>query len=134
MWSTKLTRSFLQLLVSCCFYLILIIICLIQFADTSLNCYTYILILVLIIEWWRSINYFKTINGELALFEYIHQIYWHKQRWHLMRKPLLLRYVVILNLKSCRDGKRRVLFLMIDNLTPNDWRTLHYHLKQIDLS
>jgi len=108
-----------------------------QFYSVSryiLNCYIYILILVLIVEWWRSVNYFRTINGELALFDYIHQIYWHKQRWHLMRKPLLLRYVVILNLKSCRDGKRRVLFLMIDNLTPNDWRTLHYHLKQIDLS
>lgn len=134
MWSTKLTPSLLQFLSASCFYLILIILCLLQLAHTSLNSYTFILILILIIEWWRSICYFKTIKGEFALFEYIHQIYWYKQRWYLTRKPLLLRYIIIINLKSRRSGKRRTLFLMIDNLAPNDWRTLRYHFKKIDLS
>ena len=134
MWSTNLTPSLLHFLSASCFYLILLISCLIQLAHTSLNCYTFILNLILIIEWWRSICYFKTIKGELALFESIHQIYWHKQRWYLMRKPLLLRYMMIINLKSRHNGKKQVLFLMIDNLAPNDWRTLRYHFKNIDLS
>ena len=133
MWSTKLTPSLLQYLSATCFYVILIIACLVQLAHTELNSYTFILILILIIEWWRSICYFKTIQGEFALFENIYQIYWHKQRWYLMRQPLLLRYIMIINLRSRRNGKRRVLFLMIDNLTPNDWRTLRYHFKNIDL-
>lgn len=51
-----------------------------------------------------------------------------------MRKPLLLRYMMIIDLKSRHNGKRQVLFLMIDNLAPNDWRTLRYHFKKIDLA
>jgi uncharacterized membrane protein len=134
MWSTTLTPSLLHFLSSTTFYLLLMITCLVQLAHTSLNCYTFIFIFILIIEWWRTICYFKTIKGEFTLFDVTHQIYWHKQRWYLMRKPLMLRYIMIINLKSRHDGKRRVLFLMIDNLEPNDWRTLRYHLKNIDLS
>jgi len=113
MWSTNLTPSLLHFLSASCFYLILLISCLIQLAHTSLNCYTFILNLILIIEWWRSICYFKTIKGELALFESIHQIYWHKQRWYLMRKPLLLRYMMIINLKSRHNGKNAYLVKLL---------------------
>ncbi|OCG24253.1 hypothetical protein A9G11_04030 [Gilliamella sp. wkB108] len=134
MWSTTLTISYQQVMMLCVFYLVLIILSWILLADTSLNCYTFIIILLLVIEWWRSISYCRTIKGELALFHYIHQIYWHKQRWYLMQKPLLLRYMIILNLKSRRNGKRHTLFLMIDSICPCDWRTLHYYLRQIDLT
>lgn len=134
MWSTQLNISCLQICISTAFYLLLTCASLIIFANTALNAYTFIIVLLLTIQWWRSICYFRTIKGELALFDYIHQIYWHNQRWHIMRKPLLFRYVIILNLKSRHDGKRHTLFLMVDNLMPNDWRTLHYHLNIIDLS
>lgn len=134
MWSIQLNISYLQLSMSTVFYLLLTCTSLIIFANTALNAYTFVIVLLLIIQWWRSICYFRTIKGELALFDYIQQIYWHNQRWHIMRKPLLFRYVIILNLKSRHDGKRRTLFLMVDNLMPNDWRTLHYHLNIIDLS
>lgn len=134
MWSIQLNISYLQLSMSTVFYLLLTCTSLIIFANTALNAYTFVIVLLLITQWWRSICYFRTIKGELALFDYIHQIYWHNQRWHIMRKPLLFRYVIILNLKSRHDGKRHTLFLMVDNLMPNDWRTLHYHLNIIDLS
>lgn len=133
MWSTQLTVSYLLLVISSIFYLILIILCLVLLADTYLNAFTMILVLVLIIEWWRSFHYLHTIKGELALFHYIHQIYWHKQRWYIMRKPLLFRYLIILNLKSRRNGNRQTLLIMIDSMQPDNWRTLHYYLKQLEL-
>ncbi|MWP62571.1 protein YgfX [Gilliamella sp. Pas-s25] len=134
MWSIKLSISKLQLLISTLFYSMLMMLCLVLFANTSLNSYTFIIIILLIIEWWRSICYFNTIKNEFALFHYINQIYWHKQRWYLMYKPLILRYVIILNLKSRHDGKRCTLLLMADNLQPNDWRTLRFYLKQIEFT
>ncbi|OCG07668.1 hypothetical protein A9G13_05475 [Gilliamella sp. wkB178] len=133
MWSTQLTVSYLLLVISSIFYLTLIILCLVLLADTYLNAFTMILVLVLIIEWWRSFHYLHTIKGELALFHYIHQIYWHKQRWYIMRKPLLFRYLIILNLKSRRNGNRQTLLIMIDSMQPDNWRTLHYYLKQLEL-
>ncbi|OCG22530.1 protein YgfX [Gilliamella apicola] len=134
MWSIKLSISKLQLLISTLFYSMLITLCLVMFANTSLNSYTFIIIILLIIEWWRCACYFKTIKGEFALFHYINQIYWHKQRWYLMHKPLIFRYIVILNLKSRHNGKRCTLLLMIDNLQSNDWRTLRFYLKQIQFT
>ncbi|WP_081303145.1 protein YgfX [Gilliamella apicola] len=134
MWSIKLSISKLQLLISTLFYSMLMMLCLVMFANTSLNSYTFIIIILLIIEWWRSICYFKTIKNEFALFHYINQIYWHKQRWYLMYKPLIFRYVIILKLKSRHDGKCCTLLLMVDNLQPNDWRTLRFYLKQIDFT
>lgn len=133
MWSTQLTVSYLLLVISSIFYLTLIILCLVLLADTYLNAFTMILVLVLIIEWWRSFHYLHTIKGELALFHYIHQIYWHKQRWYIIRKPLLFRYLIILNLKSRRNGNRQTLLIMIDSMQPDNWRTLHYYLKQLEL-
>lgn len=133
MWSTKLTNSYQQIAIFSIFYLMLVILCLLQFAHTTLNSYTFIVTLILVIEWFRALRYCKTIKGEFALFHHINQIYWHKQRWYLLRKPLLLRYMIILNLQSRHNGKRCTLLLMTDHLIPNDWRTLRYYLFQIKL-
>lgn len=134
MWSTKLKQSYLQIIISSSFYLLLIMASLFLFADTSFNAYTFVVIILLIVEWWRSLSYFQTITGELALFHHINQIYWHNQRWHLMRKPLILRYSLFLNLKSRRTGQHCTLFLMSDNLTTRDWRILRYYLYQLDFN
>ena len=133
MWSIKLSISRIQLLISTLFYSVLIALCLVMFANTSLNCYTFVIILLLIIEYWHCLCYLKTIKGEFALFHFINQIYWHKQRWYLIHKPLIFRYIIILNLKSRHNGKRCTLLLMVDNLQPNYWRTLRFYLKQIEL-
>lgn len=134
MWSTKLNQSYLQIIISSSFYLFLMMTSLFLIADTHLNSYTFIVVVLLIIEWWRSICYFQTITGELALFHHINQIYWHNQRWYLMHRPLILRYIILLNLKSRRTGHRCTLFLITNNLKPDDWRTLRYYLYQIDLT
>ncbi|WP_081301535.1 protein YgfX [Gilliamella sp. Fer1-1] len=134
MWSIKLNVSKLQLMISTLFYSILMMLCLVMFANTSLNTYTFIILILLIIQWWHSLCYFKTIKGEFVLFHTINQIYWHKQRWYLMHTPLIFRYVIILNLKSRHDGKHCTLLLMADNLQANDWRTLRFYLKQVDLT
>lgn len=134
MWNTNLSISYQQILILCFFYLVLIILSWVLLTNTTLNSYIFIIILLLVIEWWHSIRYCQTIKGELALFHYIHQIYWQNQRWYLIRKPLLLRYMIILNLKSRRNGKRQTLFLMVDSICPSDWRTLRYYLCQIDLT
>lgn len=134
MWRTKLTISCQQIIILSICYLIIIVECLLKFADTLLNNYTFIILLFLIIDWWRSICCCKKIKGEFALFHYINQIYWYKQRWYLRRNPLILRYIIILNLQSRRTNKQQTLFLMSDNFSPNDWRTLRYYLYQIKLT
>lgn len=134
MWRTKLTLSFQQITIISISYLIIVIGCLLKFSNTLLNDYTFIILLILIIEWWRSICYCKKIKGEFVVFHYINQIYWYKQRWYLRRNPLILRYIIILNLQSRRTNKRHTLFLMSDNFSPNDWRTLRYYLYQIRLT
>ncbi|OCG32061.1 hypothetical protein A9G34_02010 [Gilliamella sp. Choc4-2] len=121
-------------MLSSSFYLFLILISLILFADTTLNSYTFIVMPLLIVEWWRSICYCQMIKGELAIFHHIRQIYWYNQRWYLVRKPLIFRYVVILNLRSRRNSQRRTLFLMFDSISPDDWRTLRYYLYQIEFN
>lgn len=134
MWRTKLTISGQQIIILSICYLIIIVECLLKFADTLLNNYTFIILLFLIIDWWRSISCCKKIKGEFALFHYINQIYWYNQRWYLRRNPLILRYIIILNLRSRRTNKQHTLFLMSDNFSPNDWRTLRYYLYQIKLT
>lgn len=134
MWRTKLTISGQQIIILSICYLIIIVECLLKFADTLLNNYTFIILLFLIIDWWRSICCCKKVIGEFALFHYINQIYWYKQRWYLRRNPLILRYIIILNLQSRRTNKQHTLFLMSDNFSPNDWRTLRYYLYQIKLT
>ncbi|MWP47610.1 protein YgfX [Gilliamella sp. Pas-s27] len=134
MWSTQLSISKQQLCIATLFYTVLITLCLVLFANTAFNYCTSVIIPLLIIEWWRCLHYLKIIKSEFALFHYINQIYWHKQRWHIMHKPLIFRYVVILNLKSRRNGKNGTLWLMVDNLQPNDWRTLRFYLKQIEFT
>lgn len=134
MWQTTLTVSYKQLILIFCFYLILNILLLVQLANTALTLFSSIFSLLLTLEWWRSFCYCRTIKGEFAIFHHINQIYWHHQRWYFMRRPLLLRYVIILNLKSRRDGKRKTLFLMNDSFHHNDWRTLHYYLRLIELN
>ncbi|MBI0029630.1 hypothetical protein H3S75_00050 [Gilliamella sp. B14384G15] len=134
MWRTKLTISGQQIIILSICYLIIIVECLLKFSDTLLNNYTFIILLFLIIDWWRSISCCKKIKGEFALFHYINQIYWYNQRWYLRRNPLILRYIIILNLRSRRTNKQHTLFLMSDNFSPNDWRTLRYYLYQIKLT
>lgn len=134
MWRTKLTISRQQIIILSIFYLIIVVKCLLKFANTLLNNYTFIILLFLIIDWWRSICCCKKVKGEFALFHYINQIYWYKQRWYLRRNPLILRYIIILNLQSRRTNKQHTLFLMSDNFSPNDWRTLRYYLYQIRLT
>ncbi|MFQ1055499.1 protein YgfX [Gilliamella apicola] len=134
MWRTKLTISRQQIIILSIFYLIIVVECSLKFADTLLNNYTFIILLFLIIDWWRSICCCKKVKGEFALFHYINQIYWYKQRWYLRRNPLILRYIIILNLQSRRTNKQHTLFLMSDNFSPNDWRTLRYYLYQIRLT
>ena len=134
MWRTKLTISGQQIIILSICYLIIIVECLLKFADTLLNNYTFIILLFLIIDWWRSISCCKKVKGEFALFHYINQIYWYNQRWYLRRNPLILRYIIILNLRSRRTNKQHTLFLMSDNFSPNDWRTLRYYLYQIKLT
>ncbi|MDF7667887.1 protein YgfX [Orbaceae bacterium ESL0727] len=127
MWQTRLMTSYRQLILTCCFYFLLMIITLWQFSNSELDWPIVILILLLVLEWWRSLRYVLAIKGEFVLFHVIDQIYWHHQRWYLIRKPLLLRYFIIINLKSRKNGKKRTLFLMFDSLHADDWRTLNYY-------
>lgn len=131
MWRTTLSFSFLPIIFSTSFYFILIYMITIQLYTTFMDSFSFIIVFLLLLEWWRSLKYFFTIKGEFALFRYINQIYWHQQRWFLVYKPLIFHSVMILNLKSRRNDKHQVLFLIRKNFSKDGWRELRYHLHQI---
>lgn len=131
MWRTELVNSKKQYrLLTVCYGLLLIIV-INAFANTLLDNMSFIAVIVLILEWWKGCCYFKSIRGELALFYPQNELYWHRQRWLIVKTPLFFRYGVIIHLVSRRNAKKRVLFLMDDSFSTEDWRSLHYFLRYI---
>ena len=100
------------------------------FYQTQLDSFTMLAVMLLVIEWWRALRYFMTIRGELALFYDIKQLYWSRQRWYVVKPPLYLYFLVVINLQSIRNGKQQLLILIFNNLTYRDWRSLNYYLRQ----
>lgn len=128
MWHTELTPSAKQYYLVSLLYSLLLIAAIYSFIDTIFDNVTFIIVIVLVIEWWRACCYFKTIRGELALFYEQNQLYWSRQRWTITN-TIFFRYAVIVHLVSQRNAKKRVLFLMDDSLSCEDWRSLNYFLR-----
>lgn len=112
------------------FYVTLLITLMMTFYQTQLDSFTMLAVMLLVIEWWRALRYFMTIRGELALFYDIKQLYWSRQRWYVVKPPLYLYFLVVINLQSIRNGKQQLLILIFNNLTYQDWRSLNYYLRQ----
>lgn len=130
MWHSELKLSLKQYLVVSILYASLIITVMGLFFQTCLDWLSMPAVIALLIDWWRAACYFSKMHGELALFYDIRQLYWARQRWYVYQKPLFLYYFVIISIQSKRNGNCRVLFLSNDNLSPQDWRSLHYFLRQ----
>lgn len=130
MWRTELACSCKQIILISVFYFTLLVLMIMLFQHTYLDSVSFIGVIILAFEWWRACRYSKKMRGELALFYDINQLYWSKQRWYVVKKPLFLRYAVVIHLESKRNGQKRVLFLMDDNISYQDWRSLHYFLRQ----
>jgi len=130
MWRTELINSAKQYLLIIAFYSFFIIILVTALADTDLDFLSTIFVLLLIFEWWQGYCYCKTIRRELAIFYDINQLYFDRQCWLIVKKPLFFRYAVIINIISIRNGEPRVLWLMDDSFSTQDWRSLNYFLRQ----
>ncbi|WP_392562044.1 protein YgfX [Orbus sturtevantii] len=113
------------------FYSIFSIVLIIQLADTYLDFLSPAGLLLLIFEWWRGCCYHKTIRRELAIFYDSNELYFARQRWVIVKRPLFFRYAVIINIISIRSGKQQTLWLMDDSFSRQDWRSLHYFLRQL---
>lgn len=130
MWNSQLKVSQNHFMAVSLFYVILLITLMMTFYQTQLDTFTMLAVLLLVIEWWRALRYFMTIRGELALFYDIKQLYWSRQRWYVVKPPLYLYFLVVINLQSIRNGKQQLLILIFNNLTYRDWRSLNYYLRQ----
>lgn len=130
MWNSQLKVSQNHFMAVSLFYVILLITLMMTFYQTQLDTFTMLAVLLLVIEWWRALRYFMTIRGELALFYDIKQLYWSRQRWYVVKPPLYLYFLVVINLQSIRNGKQQLLILIFNNLTNQDWRSLNYYLRQ----
>ncbi|WP_392560073.1 protein YgfX [Orbus mooreae] len=128
MWRAELINSVKQRYLVTLFYLLLIMALMHNLADTILDDLLFVLIILVIYQWWKGICYLKTIRGELALFYHKNQLYWSRQRWDIVKPPLFFRYAIIIHLISKRNRKKRVLFLMDDSFNCQDWHSLHYFL------
>lgn len=130
MWNSQLKVSQNHFMAVSLFYVILLITLMMTFYQTQLDSFTMLAVMLLVIEWWRALRYFMTIRGELALFYDIKQLYWSRQRWYVVKPPLYLYFLVVINLQSIRNGKQQLLILIFNNLTYQDWRSLNYYLRQ----
>ena len=130
MWNSQLKVSQNHFMAVSLFYIILLITLMMTFYQTQLDSFTMLAVMLLVIEWWRALRYFMTIRGELALFYDIKQLYWSRQRWYVVKPPLYLYFLVVINLQSIRNGKQQLLILIFNNLTNQDWRSLNYYLRQ----
>ncbi|WP_276898491.1 protein YgfX [Frischella perrara] len=130
MWNSQLKVSQNHFMAVSLFYVILLITLMMTFYQTQLDTFTMLAVLLLVIEWWRALRYFMMIRGELALFYDIKQLYWSRQRWYVVKPPLYLYFLVVINLQSIRNGKQQLLILIFNNLTYRDWRSLNYYLRQ----
>lgn len=130
MWNSQLKVSQNHFMAVSLFYVILLITLMMTFYQTQLDTFTMLAVLLLVLEWWRALRYFMMIRGELALFYDIKQLYWSRQRWYVVKPPLYLYFLVVINLQSIRNGKQQLLILIINNLTYQDWRSLNYYLRQ----
>lgn len=130
MWNSQLKVSQNYFMAVSLFYIILLITLMMTFYQTQLDSFTMLAVMLLVIEWWRALRYFMTIRGELALFYDIKQLYWFRQRWYVVKPPLYLYFLVVINLQSIRNGKQQLLILIFNNLTYQDWRSFNYYLRQ----
>lgn len=130
MWNSQLKVSQNYFMAVSLFYVILLITLMMTFYQTQLDTFTMLAVLLLVLEWWRALRYFMMIRGELALFYDIKQLYWSRQRWYVVKPPLYLYFLVVINLQSIRNGKQQLLILIFNNLTNQDWRSLNYYLRQ----
>lgn len=130
MWNSQLKVSQNHFMAVSLFYVILLITLMMTFYQTQLDTFTMLAALLLVLEWWRALRYFMMIRGELALFYDNKQLYWSRQRWYVVKPPLYLYFLVVINLQSIRNGKQQLLILIINNLTYQDWRSLNYYLRQ----
>lgn len=130
MWNSQLKVSQNHFMAVSLFYVILLITLMMTFYQTQLDTFTMLAVLLLVFEWWRTLRYFMMIRGELALFYDIKQLYWSRQRWYVVKPPLYLYFLVVINLQSIRNGKQQLLILIFNNLTYRDWRSLNYYLRQ----
>lgn len=130
MWNSQLKVSQNHFMAVSLFYVILLITLMMTFYQTQLDTFTMLAVLLLVLEWWRALRYFMMIRGELALFYDNKQLYWSRQRWYVVKPPLYLYFLVVINLQSIRNGKQQLLILIFNNLTYQDWRSLNYYLRQ----
>ncbi|WP_392553421.1 protein YgfX [Orbus wheelerorum] len=130
MWRTELINSTKQYLIITIFYGLFVVALMIALADTYLDFLSTTCALLLTFEWWRGCCFCKTIRRELAIFYDINELYFARQRWLIVKRPLFFRCAVVINIISKRNGEWRILWLMNDSFSRQDWRSLNYYLRQ----
>lgn len=129
MWRTQVVHSRKQWWFGTLCYLTFIALVITVLHETVFDSLIAISVILLVLEWWKACCYFKTIRGEIAIFYDSGELYWARQRWLVVKHTLYFRYAVIIHLMSNRNASRRVLFLMDDSFSRQDWRSLNYVLR-----
>jgi len=130
MWHTNLRYSQKYQIGITTFYVMFTSLIIVLCQQTEFDNLIFVMVIILVIEWWKSYCVGRLIRGELALFYDIDELYWCRQRWVIIKKPICLRYVIIIHLVAKRKRKSKVLVLIDDSFTKQDWHSLHYFLRQ----
>lgn len=91
--------------------------------------YTLVWIVLLTLVLLESIRSQRRILSRAGSIELLssRQVHWRRQKWYLVAKPWIGRWVILLPLRSS-EGKREWLWLGIDSMENAEWRLLRQHL------
>lgn len=90
------------------------------------------LVTLVIFDCLRSQRHIQRMQGEMALLR-SGVFQWHREEWHIKGRTLMLKWGVLITIQSA-VGKRqkRRLWLAIDSMSQESWRSLRFHLLQLE--
>ncbi|WP_159565902.1 protein YgfX [Budvicia diplopodorum] len=88
-----------------------------------------LLVTLVIFDSLRSQRQIRRIQGEIALLNNFH-IQWRRDEWAIKGKPMVFNRGILLKLMSTTTKRRQRMWLAIDSMDAEAWRSLRFHLLQ----
>ncbi|GKX57524.1 membrane protein [Leminorella grimontii] len=90
------------------------------------------LVTLVIFDCLRSQRHIQRMQGEMALLKNgVFQ--WHREEWRIKGRPMMLKWGVFLTIQATAGRRnRRRLWLAVDSMDQESWRSLRFHLQQLE--
>lgn len=87
------------------------------------------LVTLVIFDSLRSQRQIRRMQGEIILLNSFN-IQWRRDEWAIKGNPMIFKRGILLNLISTSTKRRQRMWLAIDSMDAEAWRSLRFHLLQ----